>query len=568
MANRKASTASAEPAAASRGDPYGELVQMPIDQIIAGSPGQNVRERFDQDALDRLAQSIKQQGILEPLVVRGALNAQGKPEFHLVAGERRLRAARMADLTHVPAIVREIDPTAAAKLNIIENLQRQDLDPIEEAHGYQRLIDEHGMRAVQIARELGVSESHIANRRRLLRLPGDVQAEISRENLSASVALSLVDLADNPDITARAAAELIRTHATQETAKEAIQETLLMTCPVVSETYSAGGPGGHTCDPSAHEHCACRRHVKPRYYRDFVVCVDPDRFAQVEAEAQARLDAAVAAELEAVKADSESVLNLKRRGWHTYDNPPHYREVTHGYGGGKYGSSACTGDHSKCSCLRLARENPTAQVQRICIDPPAFDKIERAAKREQTRLAKDAIRNENDRLSAWALRHIQYLLAIGLDSVLSTTDLAYLAAWVFSACEPDYSGPGGARRIERRQYIEGLGAKWQTNFANLTGRSEMADALLDQPPIVLLRLIFEWPLLAHSAGKSGDEMRALGHWYRRQSDPDVRQALVDEAAAALGLTPRVTASEVLNHLEAEERAAAGDVGDEPQAGVS
>jgi len=505
MATRKASAVAAEPTATSSGDPYGELMHLPVDQIIAGAPGQNVRERFDPEALERLAQSIREQGILEPLVVRFALNAQGKPEFHLVAGERRLRAARMADLTHVPAIVREIDPTAAAKLNILENLQRQDLDPIEEARGYQRLIEDHGMRAKAIAEQLGVSESHISNRRRLLRLPGEVAEEIWRGNLSASVALSLVDIASNPDLAAKAAADLIKVRATQEHAAEVITTSLLAHCPTVSEA-SYWGNRPHTCDPEAHKDCACRRHAKSQY----VVCIDPKRYAEIEVEAAARLGAAQA---EAVaKAEAEAgesgIIDVDALNWRNYGQGHEYEHIY----------ASCESDHEHCTCRRMAVEGRGEQPFPICVDPKEFAKVERTAKKAREKAARVAIAEENGLRSAAAMKHVLGLRMwadedagesfINLD--VAKADLAYLATIVWLHFDPDYSGPGNSLRVSRKAYMQEFGIAWDDK--DRFEASALAEKLMAMPTEALLRVIFEWPAVARMPANGYVGHESLASW--------------------------------------------------------
>src|SRR5437868_9962823 len=134
----------------------------------AGQP----RRTFDDGRLEELAASIRTQGIIQPLIVRG------RPEggYELIAGERRWRAAQRAGLHEVPAVVRDVAPTRAFEMALVENLQREDLNPLEEAAGYQRLMSEFGYTQEQLSERVGKDRSTVANSLRLLRLPEPVRA--------------------------------------------------------------------------------------------------------------------------------------------------------------------------------------------------------------------------------------------------------------------------------------------------------------------------------------------------------------------------------------------------------
>jgi ParB family chromosome partitioning protein len=145
------------------------------------------RQNFDAAKLEELAESMRENGVLQPLLV----SPRGD-DFELVAGERRLRAARMAGLKHVPVVVRDVDGRESLKLSILENVQREDLNPIEEARGYKRLLDEFGMTQQEIGERLGKSRSAVANTLRLLHLAPDVQERIQTGELTAGHARALL----------------------------------------------------------------------------------------------------------------------------------------------------------------------------------------------------------------------------------------------------------------------------------------------------------------------------------------------------------------------------------------
>lgn len=148
------------------------------------------RKDFDENALSDLAQSISQHGLLQPLLVR-PLPVGG---YQIVAGERRYRACRMAGLTEVPVTIRELSDTETMELALIENLQREDLSPIEEALGYKALIDEHGFSQEEVATSVGKSRPAIANSLRILKLPESVLEYVKQDKISAGHARALLML--------------------------------------------------------------------------------------------------------------------------------------------------------------------------------------------------------------------------------------------------------------------------------------------------------------------------------------------------------------------------------------
>ena len=160
----------------------------------------NPRRSFADEDLSDLAASIREKGIIQPIVVRPAPGRAGA--YEIIAGERRWRAAGTAGLDEVPVVVVEVDDKGALELAIIENVQRADLNPIEEARGYERLAREFGYSQTDLARIIGKSRSHVANMIRLLKLPGSVEAMVVDGSLSAGHARALL-VFDDPEPVAR-----------------------------------------------------------------------------------------------------------------------------------------------------------------------------------------------------------------------------------------------------------------------------------------------------------------------------------------------------------------------------
>jgi len=200
-------------------------LQIDID-AIDNNPFQP-RSRFDAQALEELAASIRQVGIVQPLTVRET----GDGRFQLIAGERRLRAARMAGLTHVPAYIRTADDTAMLEMALVENIQREDLDAVEVAISYQRLIEECSLTQEQLSDRVGKQRSTVSNYLRLLRLPAEIQLGIRNKSLSMGHARTLVNIEDpqkqinvfyhiiEEDLSVRATEDLVR-HIQTEASKD------------------------------------------------------------------------------------------------------------------------------------------------------------------------------------------------------------------------------------------------------------------------------------------------------------------------------------------------------------
>ncbi|RYB04003.1 ParB/RepB/Spo0J family partition protein [Lichenibacterium ramalinae] len=165
----------------------------------------NPRRSFLDEDLQDLSNSIREKGIIQPIVVRPAPGRGG--DFEIIAGERRWRAAQAAGLADVPVVVVEVDDKEALELAIIENVQRADLNAIEEARGYDRLAREFGYSQTDLARIIGKSRSHVANMLRLLKLPGSVEAMVVDGSISAGHARALLGFADPEPVARRIVAK-------------------------------------------------------------------------------------------------------------------------------------------------------------------------------------------------------------------------------------------------------------------------------------------------------------------------------------------------------------------------
>ncbi|MCW5771397.1 MAG: ParB/RepB/Spo0J family partition protein [Rhodospirillaceae bacterium] len=178
-------------------------VLLPIGNLTPGKF--QPRRRFVPEEIEALTQSIREKGILQPVLVRPLAGEPGK--YEIVAGERRWRAAQQAQLHEIPALVRELEDRDTLEVALVENLQRQDLSPLEEARGYQRMIDEFARTQGEVAQVVGKSRPHVANMLRLLTLPARVQEMLDDGRLSAGHARSLVGLEAADAVAERIAAQ-------------------------------------------------------------------------------------------------------------------------------------------------------------------------------------------------------------------------------------------------------------------------------------------------------------------------------------------------------------------------
>lgn len=203
----------------------GVLYNVRIDRVEPNP--NNPRQDFDEKSLEELADSIREVGILQPLVVTaGDGPAWRDKPLRIVSGERRWRAARMAGLKSVPVIVRRLTPDQEMQMLLVENLQREDLTPLEEARALDILLEQHGWTQRQLAERLGKSQAWVANRVRLLRLPEKVRDMISRGILSAHHGQALVKLADWPTLCVHVAEKFVEWNVPSKEAEQRLRSTV------------------------------------------------------------------------------------------------------------------------------------------------------------------------------------------------------------------------------------------------------------------------------------------------------------------------------------------------------
>lgn len=195
-----------------------EIIEIPIKKIVA-NPDQP-RQIFDDEGIQELSDSIKAFGVLQPISVRQVGDA-----FELIMGERRLRASVLAEMDSVPAIVIDSDSTASAFMALIENLQRVDLNFVEEAEGFKRLIEQHNMSQKDVAAKVGKNQSTVSNKLRILKLSEKVRDRIIRSGLSERHARALLKLED-PNLQEKVLEQVIKNDLTVKKTEELVQTYL------------------------------------------------------------------------------------------------------------------------------------------------------------------------------------------------------------------------------------------------------------------------------------------------------------------------------------------------------
>lgn len=345
--------------------------ELPIENIKANPL--NPRKAFNEEKLEELAESIRQMGVLQPLIV--AKDAADPGKYYLIAGERRLKAAAMAGLDRVPVIYRSglyEEPETQVVAMLIENLQREDLDPIEEARAFAELTREHGWTQTDLAAKIGVSQSHIANRIRLLILPESAQEAISAGDLTASAGKELATLAKVPaarDAIDEAIADDRSDHQVVWQAESSAYEH---TRPLRKGSYPEARFDTSSCQGCEHRAMLPSRRtgegLKPRCAN--IPCWNEKQQAAIEEEAERARQQALDT--------GEEVLNLNELPYGTYEH------LGEGHGV-EFDQAGCEG----CEHNSLAESSYSEEPVSICLNPTCYNAKQAEAQKAQRQRAKE-----------------------------------------------------------------------------------------------------------------------------------------------------------------------------------
>lgn len=351
----------------------------------------NPRRVFDPDRLDELAESIRQHGLIEPVVVRPHPEnwqaKDGAPIFELIAGERRWRAAQQAGLETIPAMVRDVDDATAIQLAVVENLQRADLDPIEEAAGFQLLLERAGMTQRDAAAALNRSQPAIANALRLLRLPEKVQAMIREGKLSRAHGVALMRWDGFPEVQHELAKVAVRRAMSSKDLEKGLKDWQVREALVKSNAVRDVG-FRTTFDTAVCESCPFNAYRKADYTH---LCLNPEHYDELEAVAVEERKQAIdaAAEQAAAGGEKASVRDLEFST---------FREL----------ESACDPDidwvkladgcSEDCPCRRQMLNYHGDKLIPVCLDPGRYEELKQQAEKAEAKRKKQALQDRTAQL--------------------------------------------------------------------------------------------------------------------------------------------------------------------------
>ncbi|MTI82608.1 MAG: ParB/RepB/Spo0J family partition protein [Firmicutes bacterium] len=484
----------------------GRLIYIPIDMIYPNP--RNPRKNFEPEAMAELVASVRQVGILQPVVlVRD--EDESSMKYRLVAGERRYRAALEAEIKKLPAVVRELTPEQELEVMIIENLQRRDVDPIEEAQGMKALLDEGGYTQEALAEKLGCSQSHIANRLRLLRLPDPVKENISRKILSAGHAQALLKLEKTPVFMKKAAEAIADEQVPVAKAAEAIAEVIANEGKPLFNDYNSK-PEFKTDDC---EQCESRM-MGDRFGSLQPYCIKPSCWDKKQQEVRQAREQALADRVQKTAKKGQGVIELDKFNWDQYEEFLNYK--TEGMD-----LTECEG----CEHKKVAKKSYRDELTEACFQPSCFKKKKAAATREKNKEARDAFKEEVNKISTMAGLKAVFLFKKWSNLpavVLDKPTLIYLAAMILASVTPWHD-----RKITRYQYLKN---KYGWEHVELKGGDygltkndwdtfrQLLETLTDKQ---LLELIFEWPTVAHGLdGATGWVLQQEVH-PKEESKPDI-----------------------------------------------
>lgn len=447
--------------------------QLRIDQV---RPGANFRQHFDEEGLAELADSIREHGVVQPILVTPSEDGG----YTIVAGERRWRASQMVGLETVPAIVRELSPMQAAEINLIENLQRQDISAIEEALGFQAIIEQCRYTQEELGKRLGKSQSYVANRLRLLKLPAEVQGHISRGILSPGHAMHLLKLEASPEYMIRVAHHAIEKKIPVAQMGEAVERFVLDNAHPLTQDHWRDRP---RFDVDSCDECLLWVRVKSSYNgKKLPFCLNDECWE---------------AKQSAVK---ESLIEVVQKLQDQGQPAVHYGELSNGVREERLGSARFdTDDCRNCESRRVVvYESYMKELQsyEACLNGECFKRKQEEFDRVTAEREQEALRQELDQVRQLATARA----ARGIDRDL----LLWVLGLVFSAVEPEWS--------RRRAFQDGFEGVSVETF--LTSRLQLkvgedwelgqGDDLLvsvrcllaDLPEEQLLQLLYEWPGIA------------------------------------------------------------------------
>ena len=487
----------------------GILYSIPIKDIIPNP--KNPRKTFDYKELEKLAQSIREVGILQPLVlVPGEEGELGLP-LRIVAGERRWRAAQLAGLCSVTALIRKLTPAQEAEVMLIENLQRQDLSPIEEAQAYQELLREHNYTQEALGEKIGVSQGHIANRLRLLRLPDSIQDNISRKILSAGHANALLRLEKFPALMKKAAKVIAEEQVPVAKANETIKKIIAVEGRPLFLDYN-NKPEFKTADCEKCEFML----LGNRHSYDSVqpYCAKPSCWDKKQQQVKRDRELALADRVQKM-AKKQGVVELDKLSYDQYEEFVEYKTKD-------IDLAECEG----CEHKKPAKKSYKDELTEACFQPSCFKKKQAAATREKNKVVRNILQEELNQVAILAGLKAASLKRwepggctnqVNSSFVMDRPTLIYLAAMILASVNQLHD-----RKITLFRYLKDKFG-WEQDLLKRGSWGllndewghfrQLLETLTDQQ---LYDVIFEWPAMARG-------MDGAAGWVLQQGTSQVQE---------------------------------------------
>jgi len=453
-------------------DAGGKVLGIPLNSILVG---RNVRRNFDAAAMQQLTDSVRRVGVLQPILVRPA--GDGSPVLYiLVCGERRLRAAEAAGLAAIPAVVRDLDDSAAREAMLMENLQRRDLDPVEEAAGFQELLQEHGYKQQELAERLGVSQPHIANRLRLLKLPEEVREHISREILTPGHAMALLRLEVAPAMLLQCAQQLVAEETPVAKAGDQVDEIVRRTAkPLDPDRYPHEDKpvfDTTTCG-NCHESIRVSKWQGASDKTPF--CLNGECWSRKQTEAQQTQAAALREKFgKAAKGGKVLTRDALPQDGDSWRQLKHEKDID---------SAACEG----CKDLAIAQLY-SAEPEPVCLNPKCLRRKVAAVTREKNKVARETAAAAVQSAVEWARR----TAAAGITKDV----LVPLAGLVFTNVKAQWQTGVPVQKADTFLRNRGLdigNALWCVENQGWPQFKAQLEALSEE---ALLALVLEWAAVA------------------------------------------------------------------------
>ncbi|MEG6617456.1 ParB/RepB/Spo0J family partition protein [Peptococcaceae bacterium 1198_IL3148] len=443
-----------------------EIKQIPVKEIYPNP--RNPRKEFSTASMEELVKSVKNVGVLQPVIV---VFDDVKNMYRLVAGERRWRASSDAELETIPAIVRDVTEEQELEIMVVENLQRKDINPIEEAEGFKMMLDNLDYTQEQLAEKLGCSQAHIANRIRLLKLPTDIKEKISRKIISAGHGVQLVKI--NETGLCKKITEVIeKENVPVAETKNTIHRVIALEGKPLFDNYN----DNPLFDLVGCEKCQHNKLGKAYYTMELShYCVKVSCWNEKQEKAK---QLKYEEHLKKVDSNNNEIVNLSKLNYNEYIEFDGYQFKV-------IDKADCEG----CQYLKFGSRDPNSydSANLYCFNISCFNKKKRAATIESNKNERQKRQKEVEKIGVWANKAVV--------EKITKREILWFAVMILSSVKNDQDRPTLYRYMKDRfgWEHEFWKSPWQLrNFYF----NDAVDILSTLPEVNLIELIFEWPAIA------------------------------------------------------------------------